>query len=51
VYPKVEPGSEIVVPRMNVKEALSQKTLASIQMITGIVSSLSLMLVTIRQFK
>ncbi len=51
VYPKVEPGSEIVVPRMNVKEALSQRTLASIQMITGIVSSLSLMLVTIRQFK
>jgi protein involved in polysaccharide export with SLBB domain len=51
VYPKVEPGSEIVVPRMNVKEALSQRTLASIQMITGIVSGLSLMLVTIRQFK
>jgi protein involved in polysaccharide export with SLBB domain len=51
IYPKVEPGSEIIVPRMNVKEALSQRTLASIQMITGIVSSLSLMLVTIRQFK
>lgn len=51
IYPKVEPGSEIVIPRMNAKEALSQKTLASIQMITGIVSSLSLMLVTIRQFQ
>ena len=41
VYPKVEPGSEIVVPRMNEKQAATQQLLQTITILSSSITGIS----------
>ncbi len=41
VYPKVEPGSEIVVPRMNAKQVASQQLLQTITILSSSITGIS----------
>ena len=51
VYPKVEPGSEIVVPRLNIRQGASQQVIQTIATITGVITSTVGLLALIRTFK
>ncbi len=39
IYPKVEPGSEIIVPRMNVRQAATDRLAQTITAVSGILTS------------
>jgi len=41
IYPKVEPGSEIVVPRMNAKQVASQQLLQTITILSSSITGIS----------
>ena len=51
VYPKVEPGSEIVVPRLNIRQGASQQVIQTIATVTGVITSTVGLLALIRTFK
>lgn len=51
IYPKVEPGSEIVVPRLNIRQGASQQVIQTIATITGVITSTVGLLALIRTFK
>jgi hypothetical protein len=51
VYPKVSPGSEIVVPSLNLKVGASQQVLQTIQSLSMGLASVGTLLVLIRTFK
>ncbi|MEA5139847.1 polysaccharide biosynthesis/export family protein [Arcicella rigui] len=51
MYPKVSPGSEIVVPSLNLKVSASQQVLQTIQSLSMGLASLGTLLVLIRTFK
>lgn len=51
LYPKVSPGSEIVVPSLNLKVAASQQILQTIQSLSMGLASLGTLLVLVRTFK
>lgn len=50
VYPKVEPGSEIIVPRMNVKQAANAQLLQTIQVLSASITSISTLYLLISNF-
>jgi protein involved in polysaccharide export with SLBB domain len=50
IYPKVEPGSEIVVPRMNVKQAANAQLLQTIQVLSASITSISTLYLLISNF-
>ena len=41
IYPKVEPGSEIIVPRMNAKQAANAQLVQTIQILSATIGSVS----------
>ena len=41
IYPKVEPGSEIIVPRLNVKQAANAQLVQTIQILSATIGSVS----------
>lgn len=51
VYPKVSPGSEIVVPRLNIKIGASQQALQTVQALTAGLASIGTLLLLVRTFK
>jgi protein involved in polysaccharide export with SLBB domain len=51
VYPKIEPGAEIVVPRMNVRQQASQQLVQTIAAISTVISSTVGLLALIRTFR
>jgi protein involved in polysaccharide export with SLBB domain len=51
VYPRIEPGSEIVVPRLNVKQQATQQLVQTIAAISTVISSTVGLLALIRTFK
>ena len=51
VYPRIEPGSEIVVPRLNVKQVASQQLLQTIQILSATIGSVSTLFLLIRTLK
>ena len=50
IYPKVEPGSEIVVPRLNVKQAANAQLLQTIQVLSASITSISTLYLLISNF-
>jgi protein involved in polysaccharide export with SLBB domain len=50
IYPKVEPGSEIIVPRMNVKQAANAQLLQTIQVLSASITSISTLYLLISNF-
>ncbi|MDZ7898202.1 MAG: SLBB domain-containing protein [Arcicella sp.] len=48
VYPKIEPGAEIVVPRMNEKQLASQQLLQTIQILSATIGSVSTLFLLVR---
>ncbi len=51
IYPKVYPGSEIVVPSLNIRQGASQQVLQSIQTLTAGIGSIATLILLIRTFK
>jgi len=51
VYPKVEPGSEIVVPKLNVKQGATQQLIQTIVAVSTILSSTVGLLALLRTLK
>jgi hypothetical protein len=48
VYPKINPGSEIVVPRMNQKQMASQQVLGIITTITASLTGIGTIIALMR---
>jgi protein involved in polysaccharide export with SLBB domain len=48
VYPRIEPGAEIVVPRMNEKQVASQQLLQTIQILSATIGSASTLFLLIQ---
>ena len=48
VYPRIEPGSEIVVPRLNAKQVASQQLLQTIQILSATIGSASTLFLLIK---
>ncbi|MES2517283.1 MAG: SLBB domain-containing protein [Bacteroidota bacterium] len=51
VYPKVEPGSEIVIPRLNVKQGATQQLIQTIVAVSTVLSSTVGLLALLRTLK
>jgi len=51
IYPKVQPGSEIVVPSLNIRQGASQQALQTIQTLTMGLTSVATLFALIRTFK
>lgn len=51
IYPKVHPGSEIVVPSLNIRQGASQQVLQTIQTLTTGLGSIATLVLLIRTFK
>jgi protein involved in polysaccharide export with SLBB domain len=51
VYPKIEPGAEIVVPRLNVRQQATQQVVQTIAAISTVISSTVGLLALIRTFQ
>lgn len=50
IYPKVEPGSEIIVPRMNVKQGANAQLIQTIQVLSASITSISTLYLLISNF-
>jgi protein involved in polysaccharide export with SLBB domain len=48
VYPRIEPGAEIVVPRMNAKQVASQQLLQTVQILSATIGSVSTLFLLIK---
>lgn len=51
IYPKVEPGSEIIVPRLNVRQAATQQLVQTIIALSTVISSTVGLLALVRTLK
>jgi protein involved in polysaccharide export with SLBB domain len=51
VYPKVEPGSEIIVPRLNIREGATQQVVQTIIALSTVISSTVGLLALVRTLK
>ena len=51
IYPKVEPGSEIIVPRLNVREGATQQLVQTIIALSTVISSTVGLLALVRTLK
>jgi protein involved in polysaccharide export with SLBB domain len=51
VYPKVEPGSEIIVPKMNLKQGASQQVIQTIATLSGLITSTVGLIALLRTLK
>ncbi len=48
VYPRIEPGAEIVVPRLNAKQLASQQLLQTVQILSATIGSVSTLFLLIK---
>lgn len=51
IYPKVEPGSEIIVPRLNIRQAATQQLVQTIIALSTVISSTVGLLALVRTLK
>ena len=51
IYPKVEPGSEIIVPRLNIREGATQQLVSTIIALSTVISSTVGLLALVRTLK
>jgi protein involved in polysaccharide export with SLBB domain len=51
IYPKVEPGSEIIVPKINLKQGASQQVIQTIATLSGLITSTVGLIALLRTLK